>query len=369
MPNLKVQNLNKVFEKAKVCAAKEINLTVNEGEYLTLLGPSGCGKTVFVRMIAGLESIDSGKIYIDDKPINEIPTEDRDIGMVFQSYEIFPFMDVWDNVAYPGIVRRWPKEKIETETVKALEVVGLLDRAGEFPDQLSVPDLQRIAIARTLVTGSKLLLLDEPLSSLDQRYSEEFRHELRRLVKDLGLTAVHITHNQDEAMMISDRIVIMRKGEFLQAGTPAEIYEHPNSIFVANFIGESNFLDGNITEIKDEGSIITLRHDGPKIISSNKEFKRDTRIVASIRKELVKIYPADSDKQYTIEAKVKNIIFLGSFLRVFCELSNEDIVEAKITFPPKFELNKGDKVHVKMHPDNILLFEYPDDLAYELALD
>jgi len=369
MPNLKVENLNKIFKKGNVVAAENIDLEIKEGEYLTLLGPSGCGKTVFIRMIAGLETIDSGKIYIDGKLVNNVPTEDRDIGMVFQSYEIFPFMDVWDNVAFPGVVRRWSKRNIERRTYTALEIVGLLEHAADYPDMLSIPDLQRIAIARTLVTGSKLLLLDEPLSALDQRYSEEFRHELRRLVKEQGLTAIHITHDQDEAMMISDRIVIMRRGKFLQSGTPADIYERPNSIFVANFIGESNFLEGEVFEIKEDGSLIMLRHNGPIIMSSNRDFKLGQRVVASVRKELVKFRPYNVESAYSPEATVKRIGFVGSFMRIFCELSNEDVVEVKATYPTKFPIKIGDKIRIRIHPDNILLFKYPEDLEYELALD
>ncbi|MHA1379746.1 MAG: ABC transporter ATP-binding protein [Candidatus Helarchaeota archaeon] len=369
MPHIVVKNIRKTYDKGRVVANDDIDLEIYDKEYMTLLGPSGCGKTTLLRLIAGLIEPDSGEIYFNDKLVSDIPPEDRNIGMVFQHFEIFPFMDVWDNVAYSGKVKKWPNNKIDNETAKALEMVKLLNRAGDYPEELSDPELQRVGIARALASGSNLLLLDEPLGSLDQRYRDEFREDLRALVKNLGLTAIHVTHDQDEAMMISDRIAVMRKGIILQVGTPSDLYVKPNSIFVANFIGESNFLEGEITDIKDEGSEIMLRQKGPKIISQNKKYKIGQRVVTSIRKELVKIAPITSEHSYAVKAKVEDIEFFGSFIRLNCKISNGDKIEAKVTYPTKFPVKKSDNILLIMHPENILSFSYPKDLDFELALE
>ena len=191
MPHIVVKNIRKTYDKGRVVANDDIDLEIYDKEYLTLLGPSGCGKTTLLRLIAGLVEPDSGEIYFDNKLVTDIPPEDRNIGMVFQHFEIFPFMDVWDNVAYAGRVKKWSEEKIEDETIKALEMVNLIHRTDDFPDELSDPELQRVGIARALASGSRLLLLDEPLGALDQRYRDEFRQDLRKLVNDLGLTAIN----------------------------------------------------------------------------------------------------------------------------------------------------------------------------------
>lgn len=369
MTHIIIKNLRKTYSKGKVIANDNINLEIFENEYLALLGPSGCGKTTLLRLIAGLEEPDSGEILFNDKNIANIPAEDRNVGMVFQHFEIFPFMDIWDNVSFSGKIRKLDEDKIEENTIKALQMVNLLHRIDDYPDELSAPELQRVGIARAIATGSKILLLDEPLGALDQRYRDEFRHELRKLVKDLGLIAVHVTHDQDEAMMISDRIAVMRKGIILQVGAPSELYMRPNCIFVANFIGEANFLDGEVLNVKDNLSEIKLRAEGPTIFSSNTNYEIGQRVVLNIRKELVKIIPKQSDEPYITEATIKNISFLGSYLKIQCEIANEDIVEAKVTYPPKFPIKVSDVIQIKMHPENLLLFEYPADLSYELALE
>ncbi|MHA1893013.1 MAG: ABC transporter ATP-binding protein [Candidatus Helarchaeota archaeon] len=367
MPSIKLENVSKKY--GNIVAVDRVNLEIKDGEYLTLLGPSGCGKTTTLRAIAGLNDIDNGKIYFDNNPIHDISIEDRNIGMVFQHFEIFPHMDVWDNVSFSGQIKNWPKKKIEEETIKALRLVNLIDKAGFFPDELSGPELQRVGIARAIASGSKILLLDEPLGALDQRYRDEFRIELRKLIKRLGYTAIHVTHDQDEAMMISDRIAVMRRGHIMQVGTPNDLYTRPNGIFVANFIGESNFFVGYLEKKIDNKSEITLRRSVQKIYSTNTEFKEKTRVVACIRKELVKVNPVEKDDDQPLIGTVKRVTFLGSYLRVFLKLDNEDTLEAKITYPPKFDIEAKMKVGIKMHPENVLLFKFPENLEYELSLE
>ena len=367
MVSIELKDVTKRFDT--ILAVDRVNLEIKDGEYLTLLGPSGCGKTTTLRAIAGLNEIDEGVILFDGKPVQEVPIEERNIGMVFQHFEIFPNMDVWDNVSYSGKVKNWPKGKIEDETLKALKLVNLIDKAGYFPGELSGPELQRVGIARAVASGSKILLLDEPLGGLDQRYRDEFRIDLRKLIKRLGYTAIHVTHDQDEAMMISDRIAVMRKGHILQVGTPNDLYVTPSSIFVANFIGESNFLIGYVDDASENKSEIVIRGSDQKIYSKNTSFNLGERVVACIRKELIKIFPVEADKKYSIIAEVNRVTFLGSYLRVFLELENGDTLEAKITYPPKFDICEKSKVKVKLHPENVLLYEFPNNLEYELSLE
>ena len=374
MVDIILRDIKKSF--GKVQAVRGVSLKVYDGEYLTLLGPSGCGKTTTLRIIAGLIKADSGELYFGDKKIDHhIPPEERNIGMVFQHFEIFPFLDVWDNVSYPCKVKGIDKKELEERVSTYIRLVNLEKYVDRYPYELTAPQLQRIGIARALATGSDILLLDEPLGALDQRYRDEFRIELRKLIKKLGITAIHVTHDQDEAMMISDRIAVMRKGKILQVGTPGDLYIRPNSIFVANFIGESNFMEGEIESI-NKVTCIKLHGGGPRIYSSNKKFNLRDRVICSIRKEFVKIKNIDNyldekkiDSEKLIKGKVINIAFLGSYLRVNVELSNGDIIESKIIYPPKFELKVGSEVYIKMHPDNVLLFQYPKDLDYELALE
>jgi ABC-type Fe3+/spermidine/putrescine transport system ATPase subunit len=366
-----LKNIRKTF--GEVIAVDSVSLKIYDREYLTLLGPSGCGKTTTLRIIAGLERATSGELLFGDEKIgHDIPPEDRNIGMVFQHFEIFPFLDVWDNVAYSCRVRGLDKIETEDRVSRYIKLVNLGQHGDKFPYQLTAPQLQRIGIARALATGSKILLLDEPLGSLDQRYRDEFRIEMRKLVKELNITAIHVTHDQDEAMMISDRIAVMRQGRILQVGAPGQLYIEPNSIFVANFIGESNFLEGEIRSIKGNARI-RLHGGGPNIHSSDTQgFNRRDRVVASIRKEFVGIKEfTDSitEKKNIIKGKVNNIAFLGSYLRITVQLRNGDLIEAKIVYPPEFKIEENMVVGVKMHPDNLLLFPYPKDLDYELALE
>ncbi len=367
MVTIKLKEVVKNF--GNILAVNRVNLDIKSGEYLTLLGPSGCGKTTTLRAIAGLNDINQGEILFDNVAVQDLPIEERNIGMVFQHFEIFPNMDVWDNVSYSGRIKNWSEEKIEKETINALKLVNLISKAGYFPGELSGPELQRVGIARAIASGSKILLLDEPLGALDQRYRDEFRIDLRKLIKKLGYTAIHVTHDQDEAMMISDRIAVMRKGHIMQVGTPNELYSSPNCIFVANFIGESNFLVGYVKKIEDNESEIIIRGSNQKIYSKNISFKRRERVVTSIRKEHLKLYPEDKENKYLILAEIKRITFLGSYLRVFLELENGDSLEAKITYPPRFETKENTKIKINLHPENVLLFEFPSNLEHELSLE
>ena len=227
MPNIRVVNLTKKF--GNVTALDNINLEVHDQEYFSLLGPSGCGKTTLLRLIAGLIEPTAGEIWIGDRRVDDVPPEERDIGFVFQTFALFPHMSVWDNVLYGPKVKNFNLKEAETIGDEVLELVKLHERLDAYPSELSGGMMQRIAVARALAAGAKTLLLDEPLGQLDAKVRNEIRYEIRKMAKDLKLTAIHVTHDQSEAMSISDRIAVMKKGKIVQVGAPQELYINPNS--------------------------------------------------------------------------------------------------------------------------------------------
>src|SRR3989304_6645526 len=257
MPEIQVVDLTKKY--GKVYALDHVTLTIHDQEYFSLLGPSGCGKTTLLRVIAGLIEPDSGEIYIGDRRVDKVPPEDRDIGFVFQTFALFPHMTAWSNVIYGPKVKNYDAKQAETIGHEVLELVKLNERLNAYPSELSGGMMQRIAVARALAAGAKTLLLDEPLGQLDAKVRNEIRYEIRKMAKDLKLTAIHVTHDQSEAMSISDRIAVMKKGKIVQIGSPKELYMNPNSLFVAHFIGESNLLEGYITKVDGKTAEIELR--------------------------------------------------------------------------------------------------------------
>ena len=245
---VRLDHISKIYKDPKTgkdfYAVHDTSLDIAPGEFVTLLGPSGCGKTTTLRMIAGFESPDEGEIYLGDEAINILPPNKRDTAMVFQSYALLPHYNVFDNVAYGLKLRKVPKEEIQERVTKILELVELSGMEARMTNQLSGGQQQRVALARALVLEPSVLLFDEPLSNLDAKLRVSMRTEIRRIQQKTGITAVYVTHDQSEAMALSDRIIIMNKGVVAQMGTPQEIYYHPNSEFVADFIGEANFLRG-----------------------------------------------------------------------------------------------------------------------------
>jgi putative spermidine/putrescine transport system ATP-binding protein len=236
-----------------VRAVDSVDLTVPQGQFLTLLGPSGSGKTTMLMMIAGFIAPDSGEMLFDDRSITYLPPEKRNFGMVFQGYALFPHLSVFDNIAFPLKVRRQSAEKIRQQVQRALEMVQLQALADRLPRQLSGGQQQRVALARALVFDPAILLLDEPLGALDRKLRAELQIELKQLHERLGATFIYVTHDQEEALSMSDRIAIVRDGRFVQIGSPAELYERPATRFVAGFLGESNFITGRVTSLTKDG--------------------------------------------------------------------------------------------------------------------
>ena len=264
---VRLEHISKIYQDPKTgkdfYAVKDTSLTIEPGSFVTLLGPSGCGKTTTLRMIAGFESPDEGEIYLGDEPINELTPNKRDTAMVFQSYALLPHYNVFDNVAYGLKLRKVPKDEIRERVMKILDLVELSGMEGRMTNQLSGGQQQRVALARALVIEPSVLLFDEPLSNLDAKLRVTMRTEIRRIQQEVGITAVYVTHDQSEAMALSDNIIIMNKGVVAQMGTPQEIYYHPVNEFVADFIGEANFLRGEM--LRREKDMAVLNVEGSEL--------------------------------------------------------------------------------------------------------
>ena len=261
---VRLEHISKIYQDPKTgkdfYAVKDTSLDIEPGSFVTLLGPSGCGKTTTLRMIAGFESPDEGEIYLGDEPINELTPNKRDTAMVFQSYALLPHYNVFDNVAYGLKLRKVPKDEIRERVMRILDLVELTGMEARMTNQLSGGQQQRVALARALVIEPSVLLFDEPLSNLDAKLRVSMRTEIRRIQQEVGITAIYVTHDQSEAMALSDKIIIMNKGVVAQMGTPQEIYYHPVNEFVADFIGEANFLKGKMTA--KDGALAELDIEG-----------------------------------------------------------------------------------------------------------
>jgi ABC-type Fe3+/spermidine/putrescine transport system ATPase subunit len=367
MPDVRVENVTKRF--GKLVAVNNVSLHIHDREYFALLGPSGCGKTTLLRLIAGLIRPDKGKIYIGDRMVNDVPPEDRDIGFVFQTFALFPHMNAWNNVIYGPRVKGFDMKKAGTIGHEVLEMVRLHERLDAFPNELSGGMMQRIAVARALAAGAKLLLLDEPLGQLDAKVRNELRYEIRRMNKDLGLTAIHVTHDQSEAMAISDRIAVMKKGAIKQVGTPSELYMAPENIFVANFIGESNFLEGYAKYMSGPKTTIELR-GGTEVHVAGNNVKNGERVVLAIRPETFIAKKGTRKDENSMIGTVERVTFEGTNIRYEVRLENQDLIVIVKPSVIGEWLNMDEKVTVSFPPDKAHLFSYPEKgLKEEMAVE
>jgi iron(III) transport system ATP-binding protein len=320
---LTLENITKVFPPGRtgseVVAVNDVNLDIEKGELVTLLGPSGCGKTTTLRMIAGFEFPTTGSIILDGQAINSLPPHKRDMSMVFQSYAIFPHLNVFENIAYGLHVHRVPKAAIKERVDKVLDLVHLEGYGDRAPTQLSGGQQQRVALARALVMEPKVLLMDEPLSNLDAKLREEMRTEIRRIQKELNITSVYVTHDQIEAMTLSDRIVIMNQGIIEQIGTPVEIYRFPNSRFVADFIGRANFIPGEVQE--KIGTDLTVKALGENVQLTNiqREFQKQDAVTLIIRPEMTRI----KKKGELFKGIIRRAVYLGDVIEYDVEVSGQ----------------------------------------------
>jgi len=365
MPDVRLVNVTKKF--GKLVAVDNVSLHIHDAEYFSLLGPSGCGKTTLLRLIAGLIRPDGGEIYIGEKLVNDVPPEDRDIGFVFQTFALFPHMNAWSNVTYGPRVKGFDMGKAETIGHEVLEMVKLHERIDAYPNELSGGMMQRVALARALAAGAKLLLLDEPLGQLDAKVRNELRYEIRRMAKDLGLTAIHVTHDQSEAMAISDRIALMKHGKLMQVGTPQDLYMTPNSIFAAHFIGESNFLEGFINNTDANETTIELR-SGTKVKAANGQAQKGEKVVLAIRPETLIIEKGSKKNQ--LLGTVERVTFEGTNIRYEIRLENQDlIVVVKPSMTGEW-FRVGEKASVEFPREKTHIFKYPDGgLKEEISVE
>ena len=306
---VRLDHISKIYKNPKTgenfYAVHDVELDIEPGSFVTLLGPSGCGKTTTLRMIAGFESPDEGEIYLGGEPINELTPNKRDTAMVFQSYALFPHYNVFDNVAYGLKLRKVPKDEIRERVTNILKLVELTDMEQRMTNQLSGGQQQRVALARALVVEPGVLLFDEPLSNLDAKLRVQMRTEIRRIQQTLGITAIYVTHDQSEAMAISDNIILMKGGVIAQMGSPTEIYYHPNSEFVADFIGECNFLPCTVTGREGKDAVAEV-YGHPVKVRSEQEKTGSAEIV--LRPEAIEI--AD---QGQLPCRVELSCFMGSY--------------------------------------------------------
>ena len=331
-------------------AVNGISLTIQPGEFFTLLGPSGCGKTTLLRMIAGFNTVDGGEIYFDDKVINKVPAHKRDIGMVFQNYAIFPHLNVAENVAYGLKARHVPKDQIPPRVEDALKMVQIDQLKARKPNELSGGQQQRVALARAFVIEPSVLLMDEPLSNLDAKLRVQMRTTIKKLQRRLGITTVYVTHDQEEALAISDRIAVMNQGNIMQIGTPEEIYRKPANPFVANFIGVSNFIDCNV---KTENGRAKTTLPGGYSIDIPVRRGYDGAAILSARPEQLFF-----DDRQGLPGKINMSVFLGDFIQYEVELATGQIIELNEYTKDVDAIRKdGEQVFISMDPAKVSLYE------------
>lgn len=334
-------------------AVDHISCDIQQGEFFTLLGPSGCGKTTLLRMIAGFNSIEEGRILFDDKVINNIEAHKRDIGMVFQNYAIFPHMTVFDNVAYGLKARKVKKEEITPRVMEALKLVQIENLKDRKPSELSGGQQQRVALARAIVIRPSVLLMDEPLSNLDAKLRVQMRTIIRKLQKDLNITTIYVTHDQEEALAISDRIAILNKGKVMQIDRPEMIYKKPQNLFVAGFIGTSNFMDGKIVKMDDDMTAHIQLDAGMEFKMKLKK-KAEGPIKMSVRPEQFII---NDSSVYGLKGEISLYTFLGDFVNYEVKLPNGQIVEAnEYTKDIDFVRKPGQKVSLTFDTEKISIF-------------
>ncbi|MBI5353661.1 MAG: ABC transporter ATP-binding protein [Chloroflexi bacterium] len=350
MTHLTLKNISKQF--GDFAAVKDFDLDVKKGEFVSFLGPSGCGKTTTLRMIAGFEIPSHGKITINGNDITEKAPSQRNVGMVFQSYALFPNMTVAQNIGFGLRIRKEPEEKVQKRVSEMLEIIHLQEKGNSYPYQLSGGQQQRVALARALAIRPEVLLLDEPLSALDAKIRISLRAEIRAIQRELGITAIYVTHDQEEALSISDRIVVMNMGKMEQVGTPFEIYNFPTTRFVANFVGSLNTTD---VEVSDVGQgLLNMNGILLRTAEGTMNKKKGDKVKIAIRPERFN-FASEQKKDNVLDCTVENITFLGAVVRIQVKIG--DTKFNMDTFNnPFLELPKiGDKDQVTCSKEAVLV--------------
>lgn len=344
---------NAVKRYGDFTALNGVSLDIQEGEFFTLLGPSGCGKTTLLRMIAGFNSIEGGDFYFGEKRINDVPAHKRDIGMVFQNYAIFPHYTVRKNVEFGLKNKKFPKDKIKTQSEKFMQLMQIDQYADRMPERLSGGQQQRVALARALCIEPDVLLMDEPLSNLDAKLRVEMRTVIKNIQHSVGITTVYVTHDQEEAMAVSDRIAVMNAGVIQHVGTPKSIYQRPANLFVATFIGRSNVIKGKLVVDGGKTYLETLSGYRAEIHTVRPKQQKEQEITLSVRPEE---FLLDRDSTEGISAIVDDCVFLGLNTHYFVHLSSGEEVEIIQESSIDSIIEPGSEIKLKINTDKVNLF-------------
>lgn len=367
--NVSLRNIVKSFDGVTVL--KDINLEIQDGEIFSILGPSGCGKTTLLRMIAGFISPDSGAIYLGDTNMTPLAPNKRNVNTIFQKYALFPHMTVYENIAFPLKLKKMDKDEIDREVKKFVKLVGLHEHINKRPNQLSGGQQQRVSIARALINKPGVLLLDEPLSALDAKLRQNLLIELDLIHEEVGITFIFITHDQQEALSISDRIAVMNEGKILQIGTPAEVYEAPATPFVADFIGENNFFSGKVVKIIDDTFAI-LHNEilGDMIFEMDKNVEIGDFVKVSIRPEKIKLFkrkPNITKKKANIfKVYVNEVIYSGFQSKYFVFLENHKNMMFKVFKQHAVFLEEDDEDIVSWDEEAYIAWDADDGYLVEV---
>ena len=365
MATLNLKNVNKIYPNG-VQAVFDFNLDIQDKEFIIFVGPSGCGKSTTLRMIAGLEDITSGELYIDDVLMNNVNPKDRGIAMVFQSYALYPHMTIYNNLAFGLQLRRVPREEIDKRVAEAARILGLEKLLDRYPRQLSGGQNQRVALGRAIVRHAKVFLMDEPLSNLDAKLRVTMRGELTKLHKKLGSTTIYVTHDQIEAMTMASRIVVMRDGRIQQVGSPKEIYEHPANVFVGGFIGTPpmNFIHGTVDAkgvfTTHDNQTVTIPAAKVEVLKENGYIGKE--VILGIRPEEIKD-DEEALKEWSnsvIEVSVDVAELLGAETNIYATVGNDSIIAS---VPARDDLKAGSKVKLAFIMDHCHVFDVDTEMA------
>jgi spermidine/putrescine transport system ATP-binding protein len=339
-------------------AVDRLNLQIAQGEFFSLLGPSGCGKTTTLRMLAGFELPTSGDIYIYGESMTQLPPFHRPVNTVFQNYALFPHLTVAENIAFGLDMEKLPRAQIRDRTAVALAMVKLEELGKRYPRQLSGGQQQRVALARALVKRPKVLLLDEPLGALDLKLRKQMQLELKHVQQQVGITFIYVTHDQEEALTMSDRIAVMSEGKILQIGTPSKIYEEPNSRFVADFIGETNLLTGSVVELKDETAVVLIDECLPIAVPCHDLVSIGQQVTIVIRPEKIAISTINNGSLSSWLARIEEIVYIGTDTRYLVRLTERTSISIRQQNLHRCGTNfyqVGEQIQVNVLPENMRL--------------
>ncbi|MDC0093689.1 ABC transporter ATP-binding protein [Alphaproteobacteria bacterium] len=355
---IEVKNLVKTY--GNVYALKNVDLNIADGEYFVLLGPSGGGKTTLLRSIGGFIRPDSGSVEIKGQNVDNLPPDKRPTSMVFQGFALFPHMNVSQNIGYGLKLKSVEKNVIEGKVNRMMDLVGLKGLSNRMPHELSGGQQQRVQLARALILENDVLLLDEPLSALDAQLRKDMCIELKRLQKTVGISFVHVTHNQEEAMSVADRIAIIADGKMVEQGTPKEIYSNPKNKFTAEFIGEKNIFEGKVIDFNKTKVVVVIENDNIEIANNNYKIKKNQKVSLSIKSESIQIKKISKTNSKVLNnqivGKISEITFLGQFVRYLLVLNNKQEIQVR-AYEELVNLNVNDTVSLSWKLEDFLLHQ------------